>query len=675
MDNVALPLLPSQRPPGGRGDPTATNIWWTPSVYDGHAQLPPSLGTDSALTPSYNRFAWMQYPDPTIWNPSPPPLLPFQELPENIRQVGSSRGSLMVESSLYNLARYDAPKCDEDTRVEVTSEIMEWIQDREGPQRLLCMTGAAGAGKSALQQTIAEICEKGDILAISFFFSVADPSRNTIKAFVPTIAYQLGRRNPDLKRRMKHAVEDEPLIFSQSLQAQMDALIVGPFKNLRDMETNVDFRTLPYAILIDGLDECKGEDRQAELLTAIRRCLLADDLPFRIFVASRPEWAIRTALLSGGHLHTLAYHIQLSDRYDATEDMRRYLRRRFLDIGLRIGNFRWFTEEDIHLLAERASGQFVYVATAFKYISERRACPVHRLKTVLDWTPRDGQGARPFEALDVLYTSILSAAKEAYEGIDTHSGHDFIFLVRILQMDTIDEISPLGKNLPAVLSSLLGMESNAVGLLISDLRSIFSFDLKDMDCLRLYHKSFSDFLGEESRAKDLYVPAERVRAHFAKCCMQFITEFQLDFNDRLPDKWEDLPIYETRRDTLLQAIMDLGFLLECDIDDDVVEFTRKGGWQQIHKLLPLILHPKADSQFWSDWFWLLGLYIDERDWQVLSIVSINPSNSFINFQAFYHCIVTIQAAFPPRADGIPFSRGPALTDRQYNLWPKAKRNP
>jgi hypothetical protein len=46
--------------------------------------------------------------------------------------------------------RFDPPTCDEDTRVEVTEELMGWIQDRESPQRLLCMTGAAGSGKSAL---------------------------------------------------------------------------------------------------------------------------------------------------------------------------------------------------------------------------------------------------------------------------------------------------------------------------------------------------------------------------------------------------------------------------------------------------------------------------------------------------------------------------------------------
>ncbi|KAJ2929199.1 hypothetical protein H1R20_g7896, partial [Candolleomyces eurysporus] len=325
-------------------------------------------------------------------------------------------------------ARYDPPKCDEDTRVEVTGEIMDWIKDRGGPQRLLCMTGAAGSGKSALLQTTAEICQKSGTLACTYFFSASDPTRNTIEQVIPTIAYQLGRTNDTLRRWIKAAVESDPLIFSKSLRTQMSTLIVAPSQQCQGMGMNLT--TLPYAILIDGLDECTGEDRQAELLTAIKEGLLITGLSFRIFIASRPEWAIRTALEPGGHLCKVAYHIQLSDQYDASADMCRYLQRRFEDIGLRISDSHWFAQNDIDTLVEAASGQFIYVATVYKYVSERRASPAERLKAVLTWTPHAGQIARPFETLDVLYTKILSAAKKAYEAVDTHHGRDFLLLFR-----------------------------------------------------------------------------------------------------------------------------------------------------------------------------------------------------------------------------------------------------
>ncbi|KAJ2933056.1 hypothetical protein H1R20_g4034, partial [Candolleomyces eurysporus] len=286
-------------------------------------------------------------------------------------------------NALHNSrARYDAPKCDEDTRVEVTGEIVTFIENWDGPQRLLCMTAT-------------------------------DPSRNTVNPVIPTIAYQLGSDNLEVKRFIKAAVEKDNLIFYKSLQDQITTLIVKPFEHL--CSEGSDLSTLPYAILIDGLDECRGErseDSQVELLTAIKECLLVDHLPFRIFIASRPEWAIRTALAPGGYLHALAYHIQLSDKYDASGDMHRYLQRRFDALSSRTGNPHWFTQNDIDRLVSAASGQFVYVAMAYNYISERRGSPTERLKIVLTWTPHDGRKARPFEALDILYTNILSNAKD-----------------------------------------------------------------------------------------------------------------------------------------------------------------------------------------------------------------------------------------------------------------------
>ncbi|RXW15592.1 hypothetical protein EST38_g10260 [Candolleomyces aberdarensis] len=306
---------------------------------------------------------------------------------------------------------------------------MDWMMDHDGPKRLLCMTGAAGSGKSALQQTTAERCLKKGILGSTFFFSASDPTRNTVKQVIPTIAYQLGRTNDVLKHWIGSAVGDNPLIFDKSLRTQIITLIAEPSQRCKGM--GVDLTTLPYAILIDGLDECLGEDRQAELLAAVKECLLLDGLPFRVFIASRPEWAIRTALEPGGYLCKAAYHIQLSDQYNASADLRRYLRRRFEDIGLCIGDSEWFSQGDIETLGQAASGQFIYLATAYKYISERQASPAERLKIVLTWTPREGQAIRPFETLDRLYTNVLLAAKNAYEAVDSHHERDFLLLLRV----------------------------------------------------------------------------------------------------------------------------------------------------------------------------------------------------------------------------------------------------
>ena len=56
---------------------------------------------------------------------------------------------------------------------------------------IMWLYGAAGAGKSAIAQTIAELCEEYKILLASFFFFRADSLRSNSKQLVATIAHQI----------------------------------------------------------------------------------------------------------------------------------------------------------------------------------------------------------------------------------------------------------------------------------------------------------------------------------------------------------------------------------------------------------------------------------------------------------------------------------------------------
>ncbi|RXW18773.1 hypothetical protein EST38_g7079 [Candolleomyces aberdarensis] len=419
---------------------------------------------------------------------------------ENSRKKGWEKLLENVASNAFHdsNARFDAPKCDADTRVEVTKELTDWIQDREAPQRLLCMTGAAGAGKSALQQTIAEQCSDSNTLGSAFFFSAGDPTRNNLSYIVPTIACQLGLHNPALRDAIGQAIDDNPLIFKKRLVTQMDTLIVAPFQRVC-ASGGLNSSTFPHAILIDGLDECSGED-------------------------NRPEWAIRTALDNDpeGYLYQLAYHIKLSDMYNATGDIRRYLWNRLRGIGSRSRDRRarsplWPTKEDIERLVAAASGQFVYAATVVKYVSERRGSPVDRLRAIIDWTPEGRQQTRPLELLDMLYRNILSTAKELYEAVDTNRGRDFLLLVRAHQMNSDHRIGGALKSTRSF-DEIISLEEAGHQVLFSDLHSLlFVRQAADMigvwEEMYFYHLSFSEFLDSEFRAQHLFVSETRVHQY------------------------------------------------------------------------------------------------------------------------------------------------------------------
>ncbi|KAF6753074.1 hypothetical protein DFP72DRAFT_849449 [Ephemerocybe angulata] len=425
-------------------------------------------------------------------------------------------------SALHNsLARFDPPKCDEDTRVELINEIMTWIEDRESPTQLLCMTGAAGSGKSALQQTVAEKCAEKGILAASFFFNVSDPTRNDISRIIPTITYQLGQTSQTLRRVIGAVAEDDALVFSQTLKVQIEKLIIGPLAKLPPSEAS----GLPYAILIDGLDECYGEPQQRALLRAIQVCFLDRRSQFRIFIASRPELAIFEALEPGGHLHGINYPIRLSDDYDATSDIRLSLHRSFGDIG-RKKRWRhaWFTEEEVEAIVEAASGQYIYAATVIRYVSEPRRSPAERLRTVLACQSGVDKVAKPFASLDSMYTLILTKAREAYEAID--NTHDFLFMLRVYLVTMA-----IGLNLDiSHQDQLFGLEDDAHETILCDLRSILAVQevLEGILEVRVYHKSFQDFLCTPERAGSLHIPTPRINEHITRCCLRTIDSFSLE---------------------------------------------------------------------------------------------------------------------------------------------------
>ena len=124
--------------------------------------------------------------------------------------------------------RFDPPKCHPNTRIAVLEKIMKWIKwEGDLDAFIMWVYGPAGAGKSAIAQTIAEMCEEEMIMLASFFFSKNDPSRSTAKQLIATIAYQITLNLPSVRDAILGAIKRDPLIFSKSLAVQFKSLIVS----------------------------------------------------------------------------------------------------------------------------------------------------------------------------------------------------------------------------------------------------------------------------------------------------------------------------------------------------------------------------------------------------------------------------------------------------------------
>ncbi|KDR69961.1 hypothetical protein GALMADRAFT_899298 [Galerina marginata CBS 339.88] len=405
--------------------------------------------------------------------------------------------------------RFDPPKCHPNTRVAVIKWIMDWIHRQHPDTRkafIVWLYGAAGAGKSAIAQTLAELCYAEGKLLASFFFSKNDPLRGTARALVATLAYQLALRLPQVRELVSSVIDHDPLIFSRSLEAQLLALIVRPVQHL-DESGFFDNLTAPRLIIIDGLDECKDSRVQCNILDMLIKSIQAENLPILFLVASRPESDIASFFNSRSTTPSLA-RLALDNNYLAHKDVQLFLEEKFADMKKthRLKNYihpSWPTSDIVKTLVQKSSGQFIYASTVVKFVASPRHRPPDRLEIILGIRPSSGE--TPFAELDALYTQILSSVENVglvlnIIGLLLYYPAYIYFFPTSLYTST--------EHLEAFLFLIPG----DVALNFADLGSLISLEKNHRDeslCPRFLHASLKDFFSDKFRSEQLYLnPAE-----------------------------------------------------------------------------------------------------------------------------------------------------------------------
>ncbi|KAF8171679.1 hypothetical protein BJ912DRAFT_117117 [Pholiota molesta] len=333
---------------------------------------------------------------------------------ENVFHVNGTKASPFahlqqrVASAAFHSSaqRVDPPRCHPDTRVAVLQKIYDWIIQSEFREEwLLWLNGAAGAGKSAIMQSIAERCAQATMSIASFFFFRSDPTRNTIAPLIPTLAYQLIQTIPMTSDYILTSIEHNPLIFEQSLQVQLQKLIIDPLLRIPP-----DWRQL-FVVFIDGLDECDNRAHQAELIKVLGDVSRGEDSPVLFLVSGRREPQIEAAFAQmpvAGLLRTVPL-----DAIPASDDIRRYIDKKFSDI--RETHIRrhllppnWPQISDVEEIVTNSSGQFIFASVVMSYVSSPRANPAAQFEIIRGIRLRHPSSENPFAHLDALYQHIFS---------------------------------------------------------------------------------------------------------------------------------------------------------------------------------------------------------------------------------------------------------------------------
>jgi hypothetical protein len=399
--------------------------------------------------------------------------------------------------------RYDPPKCHPHTRRAVLKKIMDWVEDANKVALILWLYGPAGAGKSAIAQTIAELLEKAGLLAASFFFSRNADGRSTKAPLVATVAYQLIISIPEIRAYVLEAMEQDPVLFSRSIEAQIQALIVKPLNAVAADETLAPtLLSRPRLIILDGLDECRTTSAQTHILNALSTAVKDLHIPLCFLIASRPEQDIRQAFNNPNGLGPLSFSIALDDTYQPDDDIRVFLQSTFNDIKRNHPSkahlpASWPSLEDIRQVVKKSSGQFIFASTVAKYVNSHRHWPPDRLNIILGQSAPDQE--TPFAELDSLYHLILSFVA------DIEKLQDVLMFLVLRPFSQGDDTWALQTT--TLIGNFLFYRPGEIDMILADLHSIICFPLPgdELGELRFSHASLPDFLLDRSRSKHLFL--------------------------------------------------------------------------------------------------------------------------------------------------------------------------
>jgi len=411
----------------------------------------------------------------------------------------------------------DAPKCHPNTRVAVINRLISWIKgDIDFDALILWLYGAAGAGKSAIAHTLAKICEEYGCLLATFFFWKTAAERNDISRFVATIAYQVACAIPASRPVIEIAVDANPMIFTQSVDVQLEKLIVEPMQHLHS--TGFDFKDSPFVIIIDGLDECQGNDIQSGLVKSLASAFRDSAFHICILITSRPEVYLQSTFNFPSlqpHLSRLA----LSDEYSAYDDILRFLEDSFNKIRCEhpLASYipsSWPSADILRELTWKSSGQFVFASTTVKYTGgDPYELPTRRLDVIRRLQPSRGEGDLPYAELNSLYHHVLSNVRDIERVKD-------VLGVLIIARPVMGQLSAFDTT--QSIDEFFHWNPGETKACLSPLESIIGCD--GGGSISIFHASLSDFLLDPSRSHQFYLCRESILSNYAAQGLRYLRQ-------------------------------------------------------------------------------------------------------------------------------------------------------
>ncbi|KAF9472429.1 hypothetical protein BDN70DRAFT_887004 [Pholiota conissans] len=402
--------------------------------------------------------------------------------------------------------------CTPGTRVRIRDDITRWANDTSSESSsVYWLVGQAGSGKTTIAYTIARRFEfAGDaddkiVLGGNFFCSRQMEDTRSATRIVRTIAYHLARRCKAFADSLDGTDFD---IIHQGVRAQLQKLLIEPWMRVQSAEAT----QIPhFLVIIDALDEIDGQGGSEflrDLLESINKYGLRG---LKFFATSRPDPGLvdHLELFSNKQF----YHLQQVPMEEAEADITAYLNAELPDLQ---------GTQELKNLVGQAAGLFIYAATVVKYLG--KCSPPEQLGRISRLPPSGiPQSRKDTSLLDILYLQVLQDAFAKFEDEDI----DFDRRLKIMHT-FLCSAEPISINIVAKL--LFPPEDPDFTKTISHvLASLHAVLYTQNHMVLSYHKSFTDFMFDQNRAKHFWCDTLQFHLLLSNSCFR-VMDIGLKFN-------------------------------------------------------------------------------------------------------------------------------------------------
>ena len=363
-----------------------------------------------------------------------------------------------------------------------------------GDRHTSWLDGPAGFGKSAIARTVAELWDRSERLAGTFFFFRNSGDQSKIIRLVSTLAYHLTRYIPETIQSIENALNEDASILKQPIEQQFQKLIINPIAALPKQSHR-------RVIIIDALDECEDCESIQQLIEFITR-IDYSKFPIDILFTSRREEHIRSVFESSSFDHMI-YQISLSNTaFNVHWDIEHFLRSQFSIIYRKSPRLMentpspWPSQSDLDKIVEKVNGSFIFAFTLTRYISEGME-PPQRLKLIVE----------RHNGVDGMYTEII----QQFWGRE----HFRIVFSTIMLLRT--PLSVVG------LASFLDLSIPDILIEIFKIQSILVIPADNSTPVDVVHTSLRDFSVSKERSGAIFVNTPENQLITAHRCLKVMS--------------------------------------------------------------------------------------------------------------------------------------------------------